>query len=115
MFGIIRKRWLIATLALVSFGCRAAQPTVATTPLTPPVATGGELVPSVAGGALGNPGATAPLVAQQAPTADCPPANAKPTRSWRDWLPTKEQNDPSRERGEFTNGFYEPDYRGISD
>lgn len=37
-------------------------------------------------------------------------------KSWlRGWLPTSDQNDPTRERGEYKDGFYEPEYRGISD
>jgi len=42
-----------------------------------------------------------------------PPPEKKPW--WKAWRPTREQNDPSRERGQFKDGWYEPEYRGISD
>jgi hypothetical protein len=48
-----------------------------------------------------------------APDGENPQVAKRPW--WKGYLPTSDQNDPSRQRGQYKDGFYEPEYRGISD
>ena len=80
----------------------------------PPVAEGSYSLPPFESGTAAATASPPPLtqVASPAPCTDAPP----PKRGWRSWLPTKDHsNDPTRERGQFTDGWYEPEYRGLSD
>jgi hypothetical protein len=107
----------LPVVTLLLAGCRTTEPTASIAapavanslsapdgvyPL-PPVTS--EMLPGTPSLAAGQP-AVAP--------ASCEPAEPKKAW-WKGWLPTRDQNDPTRERGQFKDGWYEPEYRGISD
>lgn len=128
----LRSLQFIGLVAITFVGCRAPtstseqkHPLVGSAPPPPAAAQalsgveeGSYSIPQFAGGPNGNVGASAVAQASASskpgPCAAEPPATAK--RGWRAWLPTKDHsNDPRRERGQFADGWYEPEYRGMSD
>lgn len=106
-----QSQLLCLALSLALTGCRATAPApLPHLPATPPPIVDGSysMPPFAAGGA--------PLLAQQPVAPPCAEDEVKPKRGWRQWLPTKDHsNDPNRERGQTTDGWYEPEFRGISD
>lgn len=113
----IRIRRLSLAALLLLAGCKATAPTLpnsapqVSNPL--PVPGGISPLPPVTTEQLPSPSAVAGMSPPSAAPVCEPPVDRAPW--WKGWLPTRDQNDPTRERGQFKDGWYEPEFRGISD